>query len=82
MKTSIVKIGNSQGLRIPKTILNQINMHGPVIIKVKNNSLVITPDDDALSGRELAIMSEAALSKTWDTPEEDEAWKDLLSARL
>lgn len=81
MKTSIVKIGNSQGIRIPKAILNQINMHGAVVIKVKDNSLVVTPDD-ALSGRELAIMSEAALSKTWDTPEEDEAWKDLLSARL
>lgn len=24
-----------------------------------------------------AIMSEEALAKTWDTPEEDEAWKDL-----
>lgn len=81
MKTSIVKIGNSQGVRIPKVILNQIDMHGPVVIEVKNNSLVITPDD-APSGRELAIMSEAALSKTWDTPEEDEAWKDLESARL
>ena len=23
------------------------------------------------------IMSEEALSKNWDTPEEDEAWKDL-----
>mgnify|MGYP001607272871 CR=1 FL=1 len=24
-----------------------------------------------------AIMSEEALAKNWDTPEEDEAWKDL-----
>jgi len=23
------------------------------------------------------IMSEEALAKNWDTPEEDEAWKDL-----
>lgn len=29
---------------------------------------------DAMIG---AIISEEALSKNWDTPEEDEAWKDL-----
>lgn len=29
---------------------------------------------DAMIG---AIMSEEALAKNWDTPEEDEAWKDL-----
>ena len=26
---------------------------------------------------ETMLMSEAALSKDWDTPEEDEAWADL-----
>lgn len=29
---------------------------------------------DAMIG---AIMSEEVLAKNWDTPEEDEAWKDL-----
>lgn len=28
-------------------------------------------------GRELMALSESALAKIWDTPEEDEAWKDL-----
>lgn len=82
MKSSIIKIGNSQGLRIPKAILNQINMHGPVVIKVKDNGLVITPDNSDASTRDLAIMSEASLAKIWDTPEEDEAWKDLMSVKL
>jgi len=26
---------------------------------------------------ETAVLSEAALAKDWNTPEEDEAWKDL-----
>jgi hypothetical protein len=28
-------------------------------------------------GRAMALMSEAALRKIWDTPEEDEAWSHL-----
>ncbi len=75
MQTQIVKIGNSQGIRIPKTILAQINMHGKVTLEVRKNSLVITPSDD-LSGRELATLSEKSL-RDWDSPEEDEAWAHL-----
>ena len=82
MKTSIIKIGNSRGIRIPSIILNQMNMNGRVKLEIKGNTLVIIPDNDVLSGRELAIMSEAALAKTWDDPREDEAWKDLLSEQL
>ncbi len=33
--------------------------------------------DEEISARECAILSESSLKKIWDTPEEDEAWKDL-----
>ena len=75
METNIVKIGNSQGIRIPKTLLAQTSLHGKVKIEVRKNSIIISPMDD-LSGRELAIMSEPALSD-WNSPEEDEAWAYL-----
>jgi len=75
METRIVKIGNSQGIRIPKVLLNQTNLKGKVKLEVRKNSLVISPSDD-LSGRELAIMSEEALSD-WNDPREDEAWAYL-----
>lgn len=34
-------------------------------------------DLSSAPGRELSIMSEPALRKAWDSPEEDEAWKHL-----
>jgi antitoxin MazE len=43
MKTRIVRIGNSKGIRIPKPILEQTGLQGEVEILVDNNSLVIRP---------------------------------------
>lgn len=77
MKTSIIKIGNSKGIRIPKAFLEQLNLRGDVQLSIKDGSLVITPYSEHTSGRELALMSEAALAKTWNDPREDEAWAHL-----
>ncbi len=76
MKTNIVRIGNSQGVRIPKALLAQTSLRGRVKLEVRKNSIVITPDNDDLSARELAIMSEKTLSD-WNSPEEDAAWAHL-----
>ncbi len=76
MDTNIVKIGNSQGVRIPKALLAQTNLRGKVKLEVRKNSIVISPADDDWSARELAIMSEKALSD-WNSPEEDAAWAHL-----
>jgi antitoxin MazE len=43
MKTHMVRIGNSRGLRIPKPLLDQAGLKGEVEIHVENNSLVIRP---------------------------------------
>jgi antitoxin MazE len=43
MLAKIIKIGNSQGLRIPKTLIEECNIQKTVAIKVHKNSLVITP---------------------------------------
>lgn len=43
METKIVRIGNSQGIRIPKTLLEQAGLEGDVEIVVEGNSLVIRP---------------------------------------
>lgn len=42
MKSRIVKIGNSQGVRIPKVVLEQTGLSGNVEIVVEGNRLVIT----------------------------------------
>ena len=41
MKTSLVRIGNSQGIRIPKAIIDQCGFEGEVEIAVKDRRLVI-----------------------------------------
>lgn len=41
MKADIIKIGNSQGIRIPKTLLEQCNLNGQVDLQVDGDALVI-----------------------------------------
>ena len=43
MKASIIKIGNSQGLRIPKPILEQCGFTHEVELEVHENELIIRP---------------------------------------
>ena len=41
MKASIIQIGNSQGLRIPKPILEQCGFNGEVELEVHDNEIII-----------------------------------------
>ena len=41
MKTRIVRIGNSRGIRIPKPLLEQTGLHGEVEIRVADNTLIV-----------------------------------------
>jgi antitoxin MazE len=43
MKTRIVAIGNSQGVRIPKPLLEQTGLSGEVEISAENDALMIRP---------------------------------------
>ncbi len=43
MKTNIVTIGNSQGIRIPKILLEQSKLSGEVELEVKGESIIILP---------------------------------------
>ncbi|MEM7762084.1 MAG: AbrB/MazE/SpoVT family DNA-binding domain-containing protein [Cyanobacteria bacterium P01_A01_bin.40] len=43
MRTKIIPIGNSQGIRIPKTIIEQCGFDNSVEMEVKDGSLVLTP---------------------------------------
>jgi antitoxin MazE len=41
MKTRIIRIGNSRGIRIPKPLLQQAGLSGEVEMRAQNGSLVI-----------------------------------------
>lgn len=39
--TRIIKIGNSQGIRLPKLLLEQVGLSGEVQVEVENNCLIL-----------------------------------------
>ncbi|MBE9079685.1 AbrB/MazE/SpoVT family DNA-binding domain-containing protein [Romeria aff. gracilis LEGE 07310] len=41
IRSQIVKIGNSQGIRIPKILLEQSGIHTEIEIEVQGNQLII-----------------------------------------
>ena len=43
IKTRLVKIGNSQGLRIPKLVLDQLNLSSDVELEVQDDHLIVRP---------------------------------------
>ena len=42
-KTKIVKIGNSQGVRIPKALLEQANLGEEVELEVQEGQVIVRP---------------------------------------
>ena len=43
MKTKIVKIGNSRGVRIPKSFIDQSGLKSEVELEIENGQIVIKP---------------------------------------
>jgi len=50
MKARIVRIGNSQGIRIPKPLIEQTGLDGDVEVAVRGNTLVISPATQPRAG--------------------------------
>jgi antitoxin MazE len=50
MKTRIIRIGNSRGIRIPKPLLDELGLLDEVEIHVEGDSLVIHPSKKARAG--------------------------------
>ncbi|MCX5801687.1 MAG: AbrB/MazE/SpoVT family DNA-binding domain-containing protein [Candidatus Eisenbacteria bacterium] len=85
MKARIVRIGNSQGIRIPKPLIAQTGLKGEVDISVRENRLVISPAERpranwAEAFRSMARLrddilldSELVSGSSWD--EEGWEWK-------
>lgn len=50
MKAKIVKIGNSQGIRIPKPLIEQTGISEDIEISISGNTLVISSASSPRSG--------------------------------
>ena len=83
LKTHLVKIGNSQGLRIPKVILDQLDLQDEIEMEVQRDCLIIRPlhpprhdwsqqfQAMAASGDDVLLDDAAPGLTTWD----DEEWE-------
>ena len=85
MKVSIIRIGNSQGIRIPKVVLEQTHLKGEVELEVRDKQILIRavrkPRQDW--GRKFRLMAEKGDDRlldrdvvgqtSWD--EEEWQWK-------
>jgi antitoxin MazE len=81
MKTRVVRIGNSRGIRIPKVLLEQTGLPVEVEISAEGDSLVIRPANRPRTGwaaafQEMALRGDDCLldevgpsSSNWDRTE-------------
>jgi antitoxin MazE len=70
MRARIVRIGNSQGIRIPKVILEQSKLKDEVEIHVQDEQIVITPLQKSRAGWDDAFreMTKRGDDKLLDAP--------------
>ena len=81
IKTRIIKIGNSQGVRIPRLLLDQTNLGEQVELELGQNQIVIRPARSARQdwenqfkamserGDDKLLDAEVLLPTAWDEDE-------------
>jgi antitoxin component of MazEF toxin-antitoxin module len=77
MNTTIISIGNSRGVRIPKPLLKESGLGKDVTIIAKDGEIRITAAKPIKKISETALLSEKVLARDWLRPEEDKAWASL-----
>ncbi len=80
MKVDIVPIGNSRGIRIPKTLLDQCRFGQSAEITVEDDRLIVSPTREVRKGWEEAFrkMGERGDDQLLDTPAptfDEEEWE-------
>jgi antitoxin MazE len=80
METKIVRVGNSQGLRIPKAVLEQAQLEPGqrVRLKVVDDTIVIAPERRPRQGWKESFAKEKVEigEDLWKGVPADEAWDE------
>ena len=81
MELPVIQIGNSKGIRIPKSLLKQYNFEDKVVVDLKEEGLLIKPkkvrDGWAESFKEMAKNGDDQLILgDFKNAFDDEEWKD------
>ena len=80
VRSKIIKIGNSHGIRIPQALLEQVGLTGNVEMTVEGNKLIINPLRLPRQnwGTQFAAMAEHGddrlLDQTFATQWEEDEW--------
>ncbi|MBI2338003.1 AbrB/MazE/SpoVT family DNA-binding domain-containing protein [Candidatus Daviesbacteria bacterium] len=78
MITTIIEIGNSRGVRIPKPILIESGLGNEVQLRVKKGEIrIVAAPRKNKTSKGVLLLSEKALDTDWNRPEEDTAWSSL-----
>lgn len=73
MKTKLVPIGNSKGIRIPKALIQQAGLNGSVEMIVRGNELVLRAVRRPRAGWDEA-MAKAVKEHGNELTQEDKEW--------
>lgn len=78
MKATIIQIGNSQGIRIPKPVLQQCGLGKEVELEVRNKTIIIKPSEHSRAkwGRAFQAMAEQVDDRLLDETSNDETTWD------
>ena len=78
MRASIIKIGNSQGIRLPKPLLEQCGFNQEVELEIRNHELIIKSPRNPRSNWAKAFSAMAANGddKLFD-PESTTQWDEV-----
>lgn len=71
MRTNLVRIGNSRGIRIPKALIDEVGLGDAVELEIREGHLVIRPADDPRAGWDEAFKRASVSSdeelREWET---------------
>jgi len=59
MKTKVIKIGNSKGVRIPRHILEESGLKNEIEIEVNDNKIILKPTKKAREDWDIAFKGMA-----------------------
>lgn len=59
MRTKLIRIGNSRGIRIPKLLLEQVGLKDNVELRAEEGRLIIRPGRESREGWEQAFAANA-----------------------
>ena len=78
MLTTLVSIGNSRGVRIPKPLLAESGLSDEVELQVQKGEIrILAAPTKSQQVSSTLLLSEKTLATDWNRPEEEEAWASL-----